>query len=62
MLQVANKTIVADPRSKKQTWDSLGVPEPIQKGLHQLAFQTPSLIQSFSLPHIVEKQNENFVF
>ena len=53
---------MTDLTSSKQTWITLGVPEEIQKGLKLLAYQKPSLIQSFAIPHILKDQSTNFVF
>lgn len=62
MLDVEGKNIVTDLTSSKQTWVTLGVPEEIQKGLKLLAYQKPSLIQSFAIPQILKEQSQNFVF
>jgi len=61
MMQVENKNIIKDLTSKK-LWSELKVPEEIIKGLALLEFTRPSLIQSYSLPHIDENRTKNFVF
>ena len=54
MLDVEGKNIVTDLTSSKN-WIALGVPEEIQKGLKLLAYQKPSLIQSFAIPQILKE-------
>jgi superfamily II DNA/RNA helicase len=55
MLDVEGKHIITDLTSSKHTWITLGVPEEIQKGLKLLAYQKPSMIQSFAIPQILKE-------
>lgn len=62
MRQLEFKTIVVDFQSKKQTWDTLNVPKELQEGLARMAYKRPSIIQSVSIPNVMEKPDTNFMF
>ena len=62
MRQLDFKTIVVDFQSKKQTWDTLNVPKEIQEGLMNMAYKRPSIIQSVSIPNVIDKPDTNFLF
>ena len=49
MMQLEYKKVTTDLRSQTHTWTSLGVSQEIQKGLAQLSYNTPSIIQSSSI-------------
>ena len=48
--------------SKKQTWQTLQVPENIVQGLSTLAYYKPSIIQAVSIPKVMASQDSNFAF
>lgn len=51
-----------DFQSKKQTWDTLKVPKELQAGLSLMAYKRPSIIQSVSIPNVMDKPDTNFLF
>lgn len=48
--------------SKKNTWETLNVPDDIKKGLIELNHTNPSIIQSASMPTIQNNQTTNYFF
>jgi hypothetical protein len=51
MKEMKNKNLVQDLQSKRYTWEDLKIPDVmIQKGLHQLMYNKPSIIQSVAIP------------
>ena len=62
MGNVANKKQVQNLESRKATWETLEVPENIVAGLAKLHYFKPSLIQAFSVPHIMQNTSDNFAF
>ena len=61
MRNIENKNTVVNLESKKATWQTLDVPQPIIDGLGKLAYYKPSIIQAQSIPHVMKKNN-NFAF
>ena len=62
MKAVENKNFVIDLQSKKQTWESLKVPEDIREGLEKMSYLKPSIIQAASIPHVLGTRDTNFMF
>ena len=62
MKAVENKNFVIDLQSKKQTWESLKVPEDIREGLEKMSYLKPSIIQAASIPHVLGSTDTNFMF
>ena len=65
ILELAFKNLVLDDDNdnspQKKTWDSLGVPENIQKGLLDMDFLQPSKIQSTAFPLILKEPRKNII-
>ena len=66
ILELAFKNLVLDDdendnSTQKKTWDSLGVPENVQKGLLDMSFLQPSKIQSTVFPLIVKEPRHNII-
>ena len=65
ILELAFKNLVLDDDNdnspQKKTWDSLGVPENIQKGLLDMDFLQPSKIQSTAFPLILKEPRQNII-
>lgn len=62
MRQLDQKNIVQNLQSKNKDWDTLEVPKDIQMGLFTLSYMRPSIIQSVSLRHILDRPQTNFAF
>lgn len=62
MRELEHKTIVTDLIATYKTWDDIGVPKEMQKGLEDLSMNKPSIIQAASIPKIISSTNENFLF
>ena len=67
MKAVENKTFVQDLQSRKQTWESLKVPEDIREGLEKMSYMKPSIIQAASIPTVLGQndptlRDKNFMF
>jgi hypothetical protein len=62
MRDLGYKNVVQNLQSTKKDWDQLLVPKEIQEGLLKMSYSRPSIIQSVSLRHIIDKATTNFAF
>ena len=62
MGMVANKNTVQNLESRKETWNSLNVPENIEAGLAKLHYFKPSIIQAHAIPNVMGNPTLNYAF
>lgn len=62
MRELKFKNVVVNLESKKWTWESLEVPNHIEKGLAELEYKIPSIIQSVSIRNVIANPKQNYLF